>query len=160
MSAMYPLQIWIDPLGICRISKTNVLINQLNHVRHRTASTRCPFYRQVWKQLTFKNVCIWKTFCAMLYTIKLLNLCSWQRRFLSLCVYIMHIYSICKYSIIHYIHICTYMHPHWKPLHPLCSQSGEGPGSRKSVCDIKIFNTAEYWRTPTFPKNPSRNVKV
>jgi len=26
-----------------------------------------------------------------------------------------------------YINACTYMHLHWKPLHPLCSWSGYGP---------------------------------
>jgi hypothetical protein len=41
MGAMFPLQIWIDPLGICRISKKNMLIIQLKHVRHPTTSTCC-----------------------------------------------------------------------------------------------------------------------
>jgi len=23
-----------------------------------------------------------------------------------------------------YVNLCTYIHPHWKPLHPLCSRCG------------------------------------
>jgi hypothetical protein len=38
MSAMHQLQIWMQPLGIRKISNTNVLISQLKNVRHPTTS--------------------------------------------------------------------------------------------------------------------------
>jgi hypothetical protein len=37
----HPLQIWLRPLGICKISKTNMLTSPLKDVQHPTASTSC-----------------------------------------------------------------------------------------------------------------------
>jgi hypothetical protein len=54
---------------------------------------------------------------------------SSQRHFLHLCIqnmYTQHMYNRALYT---YINIRTYMHPHWKPLHPLCSRSGHRPGA-------------------------------
>jgi hypothetical protein len=39
VGAMHPLQIWMHPLGIYKISKTNILISPLKNVRHPTASS-------------------------------------------------------------------------------------------------------------------------
>lgn len=38
MSALHPLQIWQHPLGICRISKTNILIRSEPHKDNITES--------------------------------------------------------------------------------------------------------------------------
>ena len=77
-------------------------------------------------QLIFKNVCMCKMFCTMLYrrhyVIKVLILWSWQRHFLCLCIH--NVYTQYNSALHPYINLCTYIHPHWKPLHPLCSQFG------------------------------------
>jgi len=39
-------------------------------------------------------------------------------------MYTVYMYNRALYV---YINASTYMHPHWKPLHPLCSWSGYGP---------------------------------
>jgi hypothetical protein len=51
-----------------------------------------------------------------------------------------------------YINVCTYMHPHWKRLHPLCSWSGYGSArfglhtptsGQLSVCVEEILRKLE-----------------
>jgi len=57
----HPQQIRLHPLGICKISKTNMPISPLKHVRQTAAFTCCLLNRHGWKQLTFKNVvCVCK----------------------------------------------------------------------------------------------------
>ena len=58
----HQLQICLHPLGICKISKTNMPISPLKHVRQTTASAFCLLNRHGWKQLTFKNVRICQMF--------------------------------------------------------------------------------------------------
>ena len=58
----HQLQICLHPLGICKISKTNMPISPLKHVRQTTASTCCLLNRHGWKQPTFKNVCVCQMF--------------------------------------------------------------------------------------------------
>ena len=41
------LQVWIPQLGICKISKTNVLICPLKHVQNYTTSTCCLWFTSV-----------------------------------------------------------------------------------------------------------------
>jgi len=40
VGAVSPLQIWMHPLGICKISNTNMLVSQIKNVWHPTASAR------------------------------------------------------------------------------------------------------------------------
>jgi len=55
--------------------------------------------------------------------IRVLILWSWQRLFLCLCIR----YIIYHNSSLHtYIKLCTYMHPNFNVLHPVCSWSGYG----------------------------------
>jgi hypothetical protein len=47
VGAMHLLQIWMHRLGICKISKINLLISRLKNVRHRAASTCCLCWSDV-----------------------------------------------------------------------------------------------------------------
>ena len=59
------LQICMHPLGIYKISKTNILIRRLKDVWQRTASTfYICFTAMVGNNSFFKNECICKEFCA------------------------------------------------------------------------------------------------
>ena len=66
------------------------------------------------------------------YVIKMLNVWSWQWRYLRLFVrkthtqiYTQYMYNSVLYT---YINICTYTHQRWKKLHALCSWSDYGTG--------------------------------
>jgi hypothetical protein len=58
VSAMHPLQTWLHPPAICKISKTNMLINQL-----KTCDTlshpRVAFVEQLWLQITHFKKCMY-----------------------------------------------------------------------------------------------------
>jgi len=64
LGAVHPLQIWMHPPAICKISKTNMLISQLHKKCH---ILRYPRVASV-KQVTFKHVVyrICMMFCAVL----------------------------------------------------------------------------------------------
>jgi len=58
LSAMHPLQIWLHPPAICKISYTNMLINQL-----KTCDTLShpwvAFVEQLWLQTTHFKICVY-----------------------------------------------------------------------------------------------------
>jgi hypothetical protein len=61
LATMHPLQIWMHPLGIRKISNTNKLISALKTVRHTTASTACHCWIA---EVGNSSIC--KVFCAVL----------------------------------------------------------------------------------------------
>ena len=68
------------------------------------------------------------------YVRKVLTLWSWQRRCLRVCIHKTQTQRFYDRELqltpLRGRNKCSYMHPHWKPLQPLCSWSGYGPGSR------------------------------
>ena len=59
LDAMHPLQIWMDPPGICKVSNTNMLISPLNNVPRPTASTCCLSFTSVVGGNSFSKMCVY-----------------------------------------------------------------------------------------------------
>jgi hypothetical protein len=81
---MHPLQIRMHPSGICKISKTNMLISPLEYVRQSTASTYCLCRTAVAGNNSFSNMYAYVLRCFIecygaQYVIKVLILRSWQK---------------------------------------------------------------------------------
>ena len=57
----------LHPLGICKISKKNVLIGPLKSATPNRNGVLPPLNGRGWRQLIFKSVCICKMFCAVLH---------------------------------------------------------------------------------------------
>ena len=55
VGAMHPPQIWMHPLGICKMPNTNMLISPLKNVPHPTAAMLPLLKLRRWEQLIFKN---------------------------------------------------------------------------------------------------------
>jgi hypothetical protein len=62
VGAMYPLQIWVHPLAICKISETNTLISATPYRIHPSPLLN----RRGWKKISVKHVCIGRVVCAVL----------------------------------------------------------------------------------------------
>jgi len=64
----YPLEISMYPLGICKVSKKNMLISSLKKCNTllipHVVSVELPWL----EKLIFKNVLIRKMFCSVLYS--------------------------------------------------------------------------------------------
>ena len=135
--ATHPLQIWMHPLGIFKISRTNMMISPLKkkkNVLHPTASTcylcwtaavgKTHFQKCTYKQDIMRNV------IRRITHLTVFILWSSQRDFLSLCVHKTYVQYMYKRVLYTYINVCTYMHP-------LCSSSGCGPG--KNASDTQLL---------------------
>jgi hypothetical protein len=67
VGALHPLQTWMHPLGICKISKTDVLISSLKTHATPYGIHMLPLFNSPgWKQLSLKNVCVFKVIFAVL----------------------------------------------------------------------------------------------
>ena len=117
LATMHPIQIWMHPLGIRKISKANLLISALKTVRHPNGSSYCLCWAAEVGIAQYTR-CFVQCYRAH-YAIKVLLLWSWQRRLLPLCI--RNIYTI-------YMHnrasrtcrkVSAHAHPQRKPLHPV-----------------------------------------
>jgi hypothetical protein len=129
LGAVHPIKLWIHPLEICKISKRNMLNSLLKKPATLYPIHVLPrFNRCGWKQLIFEMYVYSRYFTQIYrphYVITALILWSLTKVSFTL-IYIIYTQNI---SIIkHYIiKVYTYKHPHWQPLHSLCSWSGYGP---------------------------------
>jgi len=55
LGAVHPLQIWMHPLGICKMSKTNMLISPPKDTRHPTIYTCCLCWSAVGGKESFSK---------------------------------------------------------------------------------------------------------
>ena len=98
----------MHPLGICKISKTNMLISPLKHVRHSSTYTCCL----CWAAMVRNNSFSYFVQCYRAhYVIKMFILWFLQRRFWYLCRHHVCMYRVreCVCIIHHYVCIQTYM---------------------------------------------------
>jgi hypothetical protein len=127
---MHPLQIWMYLLRICKISKTDPDQPTNKFVTQYCIHSLSLLNHHGWKPLIFQSVCTYKTFCALLYrvhcVIQFLILQFVRGRFYAY-AYVIYIYYVYNRALCVCINVCTYMHLHWKLLHPLCSWSGYRP---------------------------------
>ena len=130
LATMHPIQISMHPLGIRKISKTNMLISALKTARLPTGSSCCLCWSPEVETAQYAR-CFVQCY-RVHYVTRPLIVRSWQGRFLPLCIH--NIYTLYMYSraLCTYINVSTHVHPEQKPLHPLCSWSGYGPDRRLS----------------------------
>ena len=133
VGTMQPLKIRLHPSGICKISKTDMLIRPLKGHRDtvphpRVASVAPPelqpvhfekmYIHDVLYNVTERIVCLKCWFCGP------------DKGTLHAYACIMYVHSICITILYTYTNVRTFMHSHWKPQHPLCSWSGYWPALR------------------------------
>ena len=114
VSAMYPLKVWMQPLGFCKILKKNMLISPLKNVWHTITVMYCLFWKTMGRNNSFSKRRIYAggfVPCYRLhYETKVLILWSWQRCLLHLCLPFIYIY-IHTHTYI-YTHTHTHTHTH------------------------------------------------
>jgi hypothetical protein len=114
VGAVHPLQIWMHPLWICKISETNTFISPLKDMRHSTTSTCCPCWTTVVGNNSFSKMyeyarCFVQ--CSRVHcVVNVLILQSWQRSFLCLCIHNIYTPYMTNRALYTYINVCTYIH--------------------------------------------------
>jgi hypothetical protein len=126
-SAIHPLQVWMHPLEICKISKTNMLISLLKKNDRHPTYLCCT---AVVRNNSFSEMHVYARCFVQCNTTHYVFILSPDKGPFYAYTYIIYIQYMYNRALYTYINVSTYTHPHWKPLHPLCSLSGYGPVHR------------------------------
>ena len=107
-----PTRNWMYPLGICKLSKTNILISQLKNVRNPTISTCCLCWTAVGGDKSFSKKYIYARCFVQCYTahyvITVLILWSWQRRSIRLCIHNIYTQYMYNRELHTHVSVCTH----------------------------------------------------
>jgi hypothetical protein len=127
--AMHPLQIWVHLLGVFEKCQGLTRWSARCKTYGTPPSRRIASFEPSWLETTVLQKCMHvQNARIVIGSIILLN---WFFFVLTNALFtFMHTYILSTYTTASYMYIneCTYMHPYWKPLHPLCSWSGYWPG--------------------------------
>jgi len=140
---MPPLQIWLRPLGICKIPNTNVLISPPKNVRHPTAPTCCLCWTTAFGKDSFSKMhacarCVVRCYTEYITGYEVWIVRSWQRNLL--------------YSYSHYIY--SFIHSF---IQVVCLTTVPKPLPKRALHIVRSRASSFKWEYPLLSLKPSNS---